>query len=55
MGLQLGTRGMTFWPEAKEWLDLEKDDTMMGYFYVAKRATDKWPAGKRRPISEKTE
>lgn len=50
-----GTGGMTFWPEAKEWLGLEEDDMMMGYFYVAKPATDRWPAGKRKPVSEKTE
>jgi hypothetical protein len=25
----------------------------MGFFYVAKPASDNWPAGKRRPVSEK--
>lgn len=50
-----GTGGMTFWPEAKEWLGLEEDDMMMGYFYVAKPATDRWPAGKRKPVQEKTD
>ncbi|MDX5480034.1 MAG: nitroreductase [Cyclobacteriaceae bacterium] len=50
-----GTGGMTFWPEAKECLGLEEDDMMMGYFYVAKPATDRWPAGKRKPVQEKTD
>lgn len=50
-----GTGGMTFWPEAKEWLGLEEDDMMMGYFYVAKPATDRWPIGKRKPVQEKTD
>jgi hypothetical protein len=26
---------------------------LMGFFYVAKPATDTWPAGKREPIAEK--
>jgi hypothetical protein len=26
---------------------------LMGFFYIAKPATDNWPAGKRKPIEEK--
>ena len=50
-----GTGGPTFWPEAKPWFGLEEDDMLMGFFYVAKPASDRWPVGKRRPIGEKVE
>lgn len=50
-----GTGGPTFWPEAKPWFGLGDDDMLMGFFYVAKPATDNWPAGKRKPFAEKTE
>jgi nitroreductase len=48
-----GTGGPTFWPEAKEWFGLGEEDMLMGFFYVAKPATDRWPAGRRKPIEEK--
>ena len=48
-----GTGGPTFWPEAKPYFGLEEDDLLMGFFYVAKPASDRWPEGKRKPISEK--
>ncbi len=50
-----GTGGPTFWPEAKPWFGLEEEDMLMGFFYVAKPATDRWPVGKRRPVGEKVE
>jgi nitroreductase len=48
-----GTGGPTFWAEAREDFGLEGEDMLMGFFYVAKPATDNWPAGKREPIGEK--
>lgn len=48
-----GTGGPTFWPEAREDFGLEGEDMLMGFFYVAKPATDQWPAGKREPIADK--
>jgi nitroreductase len=50
-----GTGGPTFWPEAKPWFGLDEEDMLMGFFYVAKPATDRWPIGKRRPVGEKVE
>jgi nitroreductase len=50
-----GTGGPTFWPEAKPWFGLEEEDMLMGFFYVAKPASDRWPVGKRRPVGEKVE
>lgn len=50
-----GTGGPTFWPEAKPWFGLEEEDMLMGFFYVAKPASDRWPIGKRRPVGEKVE
>jgi len=50
-----GTGGPTFWPEAKPWFGLGEGDMLMGFFYVAKPATDRWPVGKRRPVREKVE
>ncbi|MDF2156428.1 nitroreductase [Algoriphagus sp. CAU 1675] len=48
-----GTGGPTFWPEAREDFGLEGEDMLMGFFYVAKPATDTWPVGKREPIADK--
>jgi len=48
-----GTGGPTFWPEAKQWFGLGEEDMLMGFFYVAKPTSDKWPVGKRRPVEEK--
>lgn len=48
-----GTGGPTFWPEAKAFFGLEEEDMLMGFFYVAKPASDRWPEGRRNPISEK--
>jgi nitroreductase len=48
-----GTGGPTFWPEAREDFGLEGEDTLMGFFYVAKPATDKWPEGKRESMDDK--
>ena len=48
-----GTGGPTFWPEAKPFFDLGEEDQLMGFFYVAKPASDGWPLGRRKPISEK--
>ncbi|WP_373496502.1 nitroreductase [Aquiflexum sp.] len=50
-----GTGGPTFWPEARPWFGLEEEDILMGFFYVAKPAIDRWPVGKRRPVGEKVE
>lgn len=48
-----GTGGCTFWPEAKGFFGLEEADKLMGFFYVAKPASDRWPQGKRTPIADK--
>ncbi|HAH38796.1 MAG TPA: nitroreductase [Algoriphagus sp.] len=48
-----GTGGPTFWEEAREDFGLEGEDMLMGFFYVAKPATENWPAGKREPIADK--
>ncbi len=48
-----GTGGPTFWQEAREDFGLEGEDMLMGFFYIAKPATENWPVGKREPIAEK--
>lgn len=48
-----GTGGPTFYSEAKPYFGLEEEDMLMGFFYVAKPATDRWPVGKRKPIADK--
>ncbi|MEX2512593.1 MAG: nitroreductase [Cyclobacteriaceae bacterium] len=48
-----GTGAPTFWPEAKAFFGLEEEDKLMGFFHVAKPASDGWPEGKRSPISQK--
>ncbi len=47
------TGGPTFWQEAREDFGLEGEDMLMGFFYVAKRASDLWPEGKRESLDEK--
>ena len=48
-----GTGGPTFWQEAREDFGLEGEDLLMGFFYIAKPATDNWPVGKRELIADK--
>lgn len=48
-----GTGGPTFYPEAKPFFGLEEEDKLMGFFYVAKPAIDRWPEARRKPIEEK--
>ncbi|WP_296698234.1 nitroreductase, partial [Algoriphagus sp.] len=48
-----GTGGPTFWQEAREDFGLEGEDMLMGFFYVAKPATENWPMGKRDSLEEK--
>lgn len=50
-----GTGGPTFWAEAKPFFGLGEEDMLMGFFYIGKPATDLWPAGRRKPISEKVD
>ncbi len=53
LGAYWGTGGPTFWPEARADFGLEGEDMLMGFFYVAKPATENWPMGKREPMAEK--
>jgi nitroreductase len=48
-----GTGGPTFYPEAKPYFGLGEEDMLMGFFHIAKPATDRWPVGKRKPIADK--
>jgi nitroreductase len=48
-----GTGGPTFWQEARADFGLEGEDILMGFFYVAKPATENWPEGKRASLDEK--
>lgn len=48
-----GTGGVTFYPEAKAYFELEENDQLMGFFYVAKPNLDVWPTGRRKPIADK--
>lgn len=48
-----GTGGPTFWAEAREDFGLEGEDMLMGFFYIAKAASNTLPEGKRTPIGEK--
>lgn len=48
-----GTGGPTFYPEAKSFFGLGEEDMLMGFFHIAKPATDRWPVGKRKPIADK--
>ncbi len=48
-----GTGGVTFYEEAKPFFGLEPQDMLMGFFFIAKPLTDRWPNGKRNPIAEK--
>jgi len=48
-----GTGGPTFWQEAREDFGLEGEDMLMGFFHIAKPATDNWPVGKREPMADK--
>lgn len=48
-----GTGGVTYYEEAKSFFGLAPEDKLLGFFYLGVPKTDKWPEGRRDPISEK--
>ena len=52
LGCYWGTGGVTYFEEAKPYLDLEPEDKLMGFLYMG-ITESKWPAGRRKPIGDK--
>ena len=52
VGCYLGTGGITYFEEAKEFFDLGPDDKLLGFLHVGVPSREV-PDGKRRPITEK--
>lgn len=52
IGCYWGSGGITYWPEARPFFDLGEQDRLLGFLYIGMPRT-KWPAGRRKPISEK--
>lgn len=53
IGCYWGSGGITYKKEANAFFGLEADDQLLGFMYIGKPKSDKWPAGKRKPIEEK--
>jgi nitroreductase len=50
LGSYWGTGGITYFEEAKPFFGLEKEDKFMGFLFLGKLKTDKWPKGMRKPF-----
>lgn len=53
IGCYWSTGGVTFYEEAKPFFGLGEHDKLMGFLYIGKPKTDRWPDAKKSPISEK--
>lgn len=53
IGCYWGSGGITYKPEAFEFFGLEEGDQLLGFLYVGNLKSDKWPAGRRKPIADK--
>jgi nitroreductase len=53
VGCYWGSGGITYKKEANEFFGLGPNDQLLGFMYVGKPRTEKWPMGRRNPVSEK--
>lgn len=53
IGCYWGSGGITYKKEANEFFGLEAEDRLLGFLYVGKPKSDKWPQGRRKPIADK--
>lgn len=54
IGCYWSTGGVTFYEEAKPFFGLGENDLLLGFLYIGVPKGEKWPAGKRKPIENKT-
>jgi nitroreductase len=52
VGAYLSTGGITYFEEAKDFFDLEKDDKLIGFFHLGTPKIDN-PKGNRKPVGPK--
>lgn len=53
VGCYWSTGGVTFYDEAKPFFGLEEKDKLLGFLFIGKPKTEKWPRGKRKPAEDK--
>lgn len=53
VGCYWGSGGVTYIEEAKPFFGLGENDKLLGFLYVGNLKSDKWPEGRRRPITDK--
>ncbi len=53
IGCYWGSGGITYKKEANEFFGLGEEDQLLGFLYVGKPKSDKWPQGRRKPIADK--
>ena len=53
IGCYWGSGGVTYKQEANAFFGLEEGDQLLGFMYVGNLKSDKWPAGRRKPIEDK--
>ena len=53
IGCYWSTGGVTFYEEAKPFFRLEAKDKLLGFLYIGRLKSDKWPNGRRKPIQDK--
>lgn len=53
IGCYWSTGGVTFYEEAKPFFGLGENDLLLGFLYIGMPKSEKWPAGKRKPVEDK--
>lgn len=53
IGCYWGSGGITYKPEANEFFGLGAEDQLLGFLYVGKPKSEKWPEGRRKHIADK--
>lgn len=53
IGCYWGSGGITYKKEANVFFGLGEEDQLLGFLYVGKPKSDKWPQGRRKPIEDK--
>ena len=53
IGCYWSTGGITFYDDAKPFFNLGENDKLLGFLFIGKPKSEKWPQGRRKPIEDK--
>ncbi|TRX61346.1 nitroreductase [Fulvivirga sp. M361] len=53
IGCYWSTGGVAFYDDAKPFFNLGENDKLLGFLFIGKPKSEKWPQGRRKPIEDK--